>query len=122
MASDVKKHSENPETVRRRQSKGQQIALNAHMALEGCWNTPCARDGLDSQIWPAHLKRTTQQTPIQMLATGHEMNGLPATTEKRGAPNPAFPCWLMGYPDVWLNGADWATQSCRPLRRKSSPR
>ncbi len=37
-----------------------------------------------------------------------------------GALNPAFPCWLMGYPDEWLSCADSAMRSSRNSRRSSS--
>ena len=92
-ASDVRKHSENPHTVLRRIGKGQQIALNAHIALTDA----TARSG---------------QEPI----------GSYATIKKRGAPNPAFPCWLMGFPAEWVSGAWRAMQSRPSSRRKSSAR
>lgn len=44
------------------------------------------------------------------------------STEKRGAPNPALPFWLMGFPDEWICGAYAAMQYHRSSRRKSSPR
>lgn len=40
-------------------------------------------------------------------------------TESRGQLNPDFVCWLMGYPDGWLNYADSATPSSRKSPRKS---
>jgi hypothetical protein len=48
--------------------------------------------------------------------------GSSATTKKRGAPNPAFPCWLMGWSDVLTSGALQAIQSTRSSRRKLSAR
>jgi len=89
-ASDVQKHSENPHTVLRRISKGQQVALNAHMALTDA----TARSGLE---------------PIGSYAT---------IKSSAGSPNPAFPCWLMGYPPEWLSGADSVTPSSRKKPRK----
>ncbi len=89
-ASDVAKHSEVPATVERRISKGQQIALNAHISLT-----------------------------MAKLASGPPTTGSPATTARpAGSPNPAFPCWLMGFPTVWLSGADSAMPSSRNSRRK----
>lgn len=44
------------------------------------------------------------------------------STAGRGAPNPAFAFWLMGFPDEWTSGALAAMQSFRSSRRKSSPR
>ena len=55
-------------------------------------------------------------------AGGPTTDGLPATTARRGAPNPAFPCWLMGFPAEWVSGA-WRAMRSRPSsRRKSSAR
>lgn len=59
---------------------------------------------------------------FEMEPTGPTPNGSPATTEKRGAPNPVFAFWLMGFPDVWISGALEAMRSFRKPRRKSSPR
>lgn len=54
---------------------------------------------------------------------GPTPNGSSApSTAKRGAPNPAFPFWLMGFPDEWTSGALAAMQSFRSSRRKSSRR
>lgn len=50
--------------------------------------------------------------------TGLMQSGSSATTEKRGAPNPVFAFWLMGFPDEWISGALAAMQSYRKPRRK----
>jgi hypothetical protein len=89
-ASDVQKHSENPHTVLRRISKGQQVALNAHMALTDA----TARSGAEAIGSYATIKSSA------------------------GSPNPAFPCWLMGYPPEWLSGADSVTPLSRKKPRK----
>ena len=58
-----------------------------------------------------------------MDQTGPTTNGSSApSTEKRGAPNPEFPFWLMGFPDAWISGALAAMQSFRKSQPKSSPR
>ena len=61
----------------------------------------------------------------QMVATalsGPTTNGSSAPlTEKRGAPNPEFPFWLMGFSDEWTSGALEAMRSFRKSRQKSSP-
>lgn len=54
--------------------------------------------------------------------TGQTPNGSSATTEKRGAPNPEFACWLMGFPVEFINGVSLAMQSYQSSRRKSSLR
>jgi hypothetical protein len=51
--------------------------------------------------------------------TGPAPNGSNATTAKRGAPNPVFAFWLMGFPDEWISGALAAMRSFRKRRRKS---
>lgn len=44
------------------------------------------------------------------------------TVIKAGAPNPGFPCWLMGWSDELVSGALRAIQSYRSSRPKSSRR
>ena len=34
--------------------------------------------------------------------SGPAPSGSPATTEKRGVPNPVFAMWLMGFPQAWI--------------------
>jgi len=65
----------------------------------------------------------TVMTRHLMGAGGLTPNGSSApSTAKRGAPNPAFPFWLMGFPDEWTSGALAAMQLFRSSRRKSSRR
>lgn len=47
-------------------------------------------------------------------------NGLSEQTEKRGALNPEFVCWLMGYPPEWLSCAPSEMPSTSGRRRRSS--
>ena len=47
-------------------------------------------------------------------------NGSSEPTEKRGALNPEFVCWLMGYPPEWLSCAPSAMPSTSGRRRRSS--
>jgi len=48
---------------------------------------------------------------------GHAIAGSSATTEKPGALNPQFVCWLMGYPAAW----DACAPTAMPSSRKSRP-
>ena len=49
-------------------------------------------------------------------------SGSSEQTEKPGALNPEFVCWLMGYPAAWVNCADSAMRSIRAQPRRSSRR
>lgn len=50
---------------------------------------------------------------------GQTPNGSSAlSTAKRGAPNPVFAFWLMGFPAEWISGALEAMRSYRKPRRK----
>jgi len=109
------------------QSKGV-YALMIHAAT---WVTPTVAERVRSpetlEKCADFRKRNANQNSVplylgeQMAATapsGPTPTGSPATTARRGAPNPAHPCWLMGYPVEWLHGAASATQSSRKSRRK----
>jgi hypothetical protein len=79
-----------------------------------------------SQLWP---------TPTAMTDTGgaalckwggtrsrEKLRQAVTPQELNGALNPAFPCWLMGYPQGWLNCAPLAMPSSLKSRRNlSSP-
>lgn len=76
----------------------------------------------------ANENRTTKIPPSQLdgrhglylssVAIGMEPDGSSATTEKPGALNPAFVCWLMGFLPEWDACAPTAMPSSRKSRRK----
>lgn len=85
--------------------------------------TPSASDGMRAgrmtpnmtgQSLAQHMKSDAEMEP-----TGPTPTGSSATTAKRGAPNPVFAFWLMGFPAEWISGALEAMRSFRKPRRKS---
>jgi hypothetical protein len=75
------------------------------------WATPCAKDerGSHSDSWGQVVK-----------ASGPPTTSCPASTESRGALNPAHSRWLMGFPPEWCACAVTAMQSFPKSRRRSS--
>lgn len=55
----------------------------------------------------------------QYADSGIMPSGSIALTEKRGALNPAFSLWLMGYRDAWASCGEQAMLLCRKLPRNS---
>lgn len=64
---------------------------------------------------PANLRE--QVHPENFPASGNQPNGSSAQTENKGALNPAFVCWLMGFPQEWEDCAPTATPSSHKRRR-----
>ncbi len=87
---------------------GQPLPAQMHSASP--WVTPSARDYKDSAGMTAERadgRSRVDLVPRQMIATalasGPPTTGSPATTARpAGSPNPMFPCWLMGFPLVWM--------------------
>ena len=92
------------------------------VALAG-WPTPNVPNGGRS-IAHAQMKGGTAYHNGKKVQVGLEaialLAGWPAQTEKRGALNPAFSLWLMGFPPEWESCAPPAMPSFRKSRRSSS--
>ena len=105
------------------------VAIRAHALA--CWPTPNA-SGFEARD-AERLKQRRQEckertgngngfglTLGQMAcleAHGQVPAGSSATTEKPGALNPAFVCWLMGFPPEWDACAPTAMPSSRKSRQ-----
>ncbi len=79
------------------------------------WATPTSNDAKGSQY--SYSRGWHDQKVLKL--SGQAQATSPAPTEKRGALNPAFSLWLMGYPTEWARCAARVTRSSRKSRRSS---
>lgn len=97
---------------RRPDGKKSQVTLNN--VVTGLWPTTTAQD---ASRGTGTVRPHDTGIPLPQRI-GLALDGSSATTGKRGVLNPAFPCWLMGYPIVWVFCGASAMQSFRKSRRK----
>ncbi len=88
------------------------------VAKASVWPTPAVADIEGGR--KARSGTRSGELLLNGLAHGRTANGGAAPTARRGALNPGFVCWLMGYPAAWEDCADMATQWSRRLRKRSS--
>ena len=84
------------------------VAIRKHALAT--WQSPTAKGNSDSPSmakWPGSVAASI---------------GSSAPTERRGALNPEFVCWLMGFPAEWVSCGVSATPSTQGRRRPSSRR
>lgn len=77
---------------------------------------------IDCGLWPTprEFMHKDAKTDRGKANLGEVVYGLTALMESKGSLNPQFPCWLMGFPQEWLNYAPLETPSSRKSRRNSS--
>jgi len=91
---------------------------------QAIWPTPRAVDGDKGQRTPDGCKAEIARKgrlddlPSTAVHSGTTPSGSTDPTEKRGALNPEFVCWLMGFPPEWESCAPTAMPSSRRLRQK----
>ena len=79
-------------------------------------NGKISNDTLDVAV--QHTATALWPTTAADMTTGVMRSGLLDQTGKLGALNPAFSCWLMGFPQEWESSAPLATPSSRKSRQK----
>lgn len=94
--------------------RGVPDTLTSAARLSG-WATPTSRDHKDGDC-------NLDVNPISARLSRQALISSTAPTGKRGALNPAFSRWLMGYPPAWDDCAVTAMPSSRKSPRSSSPR
>lgn len=84
---------------------------NRNLAALAGWATPTQRDHKDGAS-------DLTNVPINaLLGRQATLSGSPASTEKRGALNPLFSLWLMGFPTEWASCGERVTPLSRRSRR-----
>jgi hypothetical protein len=96
---------------------GRRRNLDDYVELAG-WRSPNVTDhkGVSGPNCSAFQNGNINRLADQV---GTMLNGSPASTARRGALNPAFTRWLLGFPATWDACAPAATPSSRKLPRSS---
>lgn len=96
------------------------VAIRNHALA--MWPTPMAHEarlGYQRRMGDAKGSQKSLTTEaIDALGLGENVTGLRERMEKPGALNPAFVCWLMGFPPEWESCAPTAMPSSRKSRQK----
>ena len=104
------------------------VAIRSHALAAETWPTPTAthrvRDEETLAKCAAFRKRNANQNtvPLYLAEVATNSAGSSVPTEKPGALNPEFVCWLMGYPTEWVSCGVSVTRSTPARPRRSSVR
>ena len=119
VANDDNKSPEAHMAMKARMKGGPRNTITSLQVMaKAMWPTPTTTDAKRGvgTIRPQDTGIPLPQRVAQVIGT--TTSGSPDQTGNRGALNPAFPCWLMGYPTAWDDYAPTATPSSRRLRQK----
>jgi hypothetical protein len=100
------------------------VSLPGVVKIVSTWPTPNTLDSMgerSKEAWERARKKagcSNLKDYVPHLHSGQTTSGSLDQTEKRGALNPAFPCWLMGYPTEWDACAPTEMPSSRKSRQK----
>lgn len=119
-----------PEYIAEKKAQGHGMSILPDYAATALWGTPLAQQANGEPEQFLQRKRDSVARGNSMgislsdlnmqvkAAHGPGRTGSSATTEKPGALNPAFVCWLMGFPAAW----DACAPTAMPSSRKSRPK
>jgi hypothetical protein len=93
---------------------GVPLSQEVVIAESATWPTPRVGDTPDKTSKPGYFQGLSNVA----RDTGATQSGSTEPTEKRGALNPTFVCWLMGFPPEWESCAPTVMPSSRRSRQK----
>jgi len=117
---NANKHTKNSKDPQKMKEGGVQTTLAdaTWIASKAMRPTPSTRDYKDTGSLESSQFRKCGKERNDTL--GRVAYGSAAPMENKGSLNPAFPCWLMGYPTEWGSCADMVTLLCLRQPRNSS--